>query len=122
MFTAVFLVERSGPADQRKRYGGAYGWLFGFPSALISIQKISEGGTSGTVVDPKKIFKMGLLRQASSIILCHNHPSGNLKPSEADIKITKKIKEAGDIMDIKVLDHIIVSETSYYSFADEGII
>jgi DNA repair protein RadC len=83
---------------------------------------ISEGGLSGTIADPKKIFKMALDNHAASIILCHNHPSGNIKPSEADIKLTKKLKEAGNLLEISILDHLIVGEENYFSFADEGMI
>jgi DNA repair protein RadC len=82
--------------------------------------RISEGGVSGTVVDPKKIYKIALDHHSSSLILGHNHPSGNIQPSEADHKITKKIKECGILLDIAVLDHIIVGNELYYSFADEG--
>ena len=82
--------------------------------------RISEGGVSGTVVDPKKIFKIALDHHSSSLILGHNHPSGNIQPSEADHKITKKIKECGILLDIAVLDHIIVGNEQYYSYADEG--
>ena len=73
-------------------------------NARLSIHSISEGGQSGTVVDPKKIFKLALEQNAASIVLCHNHPSGNLKPSDADIKLTKKLKEAGQMLDMPVLD------------------
>jgi len=83
---------------------------------------ISEGGISGTVVDPKKIFKIALDHHASSIILGHNHPSGNIQPSEADKQITKKIRDAGMMLDVAVLDHLIIGDDSYYSFADEGIL
>jgi DNA repair protein RadC len=82
--------------------------------------RISEGGISGTVVDPKKIFKIALELHASSIILGHNHPSGNTQPSEADAKITRKIKDCGMMLDMAVLDHIIIGGEMYYSFADEG--
>ena len=82
--------------------------------------RISEGGVSGTVVDPKKIYKIALDHHSSSLILGHNHPSGNIQPSEADHKITKKIKECGILLDIAVLDHIIVGNEQFYSFADEG--
>jgi DNA repair protein RadC len=82
--------------------------------------RISEGGVSGTVVDPKKIYKIALDHHSSSLILGHNHPSGNTQPSEADHKITKKIKECGVLLDIAVLDHIIVGNEQFYSFADEG--
>jgi len=83
---------------------------------------VGEGGMSGTVVDPKKIFKIAIENNAAGIILCHNHPSGSLKPSDSDIKLTRKIKEAGLNLDISVLDHIIIGEEKYYSFADEGML
>ena len=81
---------------------------------------ISEGGISGTVVDPKKIFKISLDNHASSIILGHNHPSGVVTPSEADCRITKKLHDAGAMLEVAVLDHLIIGEDSYYSFADDG--
>lgn len=83
---------------------------------------ISEGGITGTVADPRIILKKALDEDAVSIILCHNHPSGSLKPSRADEELTSKIREASKFFDIKVVDHIIVSEIGYYSFADEGIL
>lgn len=89
---------------------------------IIKKVRISEGGISGTVVDPKKIFQICLAQHATSIILGHNHPSGNLQPSEADTKITKKIRDCGVLLDVAVLDHIIVGDDRYYSFADEGTI
>lgn len=89
---------------------------------IIDKLKISQGGVSGTVADVKIILKNALQKLASSIIICHNHPSGNTKPSEADIKITKKIKEACILIDINVLDHIIITEKEYFSFADEGLL
>jgi len=89
---------------------------------IIKKSSISQGGIAGTVADPKKIFKTALEHNASSIILCHNHPSGNIKPSEADIKLTKKLKDAGVLLDISVLDHVIVGDNTYFSFADENLI
>ena len=83
---------------------------------------ISRGGITGTVADPRVILKKALEEDATSIVLCHNHPSGNLQPSRADEELTKKIKEAAGYFDIKVMDHIIVSEDGFYSFADEGIL
>lgn len=83
---------------------------------------ISSGGITGTVADPRVILKKALEENAVSIILCHNHPSGSLRPSRADEELTAKIKEAARYFDIKVIDHIIVSEDGYYSFADEGIL
>lgn len=88
---------------------------------VISKEQISAGGVSGTVVDAKIIFRKTLdIAPASSIILCHNHPSGNLRPSQADIDITQKLKKAGETLDISILDHLIIGENGYYSFADEG--
>ena len=83
---------------------------------------ISEGGITGTVADPRIILKKALEHDAVSMVLCHNHPSGNLKPSRQDEELTNKIKEASKYFDIKVIDHIIVSEEGYFSFADEGIL
>ena len=99
-------------------------WILVLNRANRMIQKIniSEGGISGTVADPKKIFKMALEHQGSSVILCHNHPSGNHNPSEADIRLTRKMKDAGNLLDLPVLDHVIIGNNSYYSFADEGMI
>ena len=83
---------------------------------------ISEGGITGTVADPRIILRKALEEDAVNLILCHNHPSGSLKPSRADEQLTTKIKEAARFLDITVLDHIIVSDDGYYSFADEGLI
>jgi DNA repair protein RadC len=83
---------------------------------------ISKGGITGTVADPRVILKKALEEDATSIVLCHNHPSGNLHPSRADEELTKKIKDAAGCFDIKIIDHIIVSEDGFYSFADEGIL
>ena len=88
---------------------------------VMGKQKVSAGGMSGTVVDPKIVFKAALDQKASSIILCHNHPSGNLKPSEQDIRLTKNLAEAGKMLEISVLDHVIVSNSGFFSFADEGM-
>jgi len=87
---------------------------------IMKTVKVSEGGISGTVVDPKKIFCIALENHATSIIISHCHPSGACTPSEADFKITKKLKDAGVLLEISVLDHIIVAHDAYYSFADEG--
>ena len=82
--------------------------------------KISQGGIAGTVVDPRIVAKYAIESLSPSVVLCHNHPSGNLKPSDADIAITNKIKAGLQLFDITVLDHIILTEDSYTSFADEG--
>ncbi len=89
---------------------------------IITRYNVSKGGLTGTVIDVRLILKKALEVYAASMIISHNHPSGNLTPSDADIKITKKIKEAGSIMDIPVLDHIIVTDNGYFSFADEGLL
>jgi len=91
-------------------------------NSVIRKECISRGGVAGTVVDAKIIFKIALDNLASSIMLFHNHPSGNLKPSDSDIAITKKMKEAGALLEISVLDHIIITDDSYFSFNDEGMI
>ncbi len=91
-------------------------------SHVLGWSKISEGGTSGTVVDIKIVFQHALLAHASSIIVAHNHPSGNLKPSQADIQITRKLVDSGKILDIPVLDHLIITRTGYHSFADCGLL
>lgn len=83
---------------------------------------ISKGGISGTIADTKIIFKNAIEYLASSIILCHNHPSGNLAPSEADKKLTKKLSEVGNMMESPVIDHLIIGENNYFSFADEGLL
>jgi len=90
-------------------------------NSILEKLKISQGGISGTVIDVRLIMKNAIEKLASGIILCHNHPSGNLNPSQSDIDITKKLVEAGKIMEINVLDHVIVTDKAYYSFADEGI-
>lgn len=89
-------------------------------SKVISIEEIHVGGMSAMVVDPKIIFQKALERKASSVILSHNHPSGAPSPSIEDMRLTEKVKLAGSYIDIKVLDHIIIGEGAYYSFADEG--
>jgi DNA repair protein RadC len=89
---------------------------------MIRKKRVSEGGVSGTVVDPKIIFKLAVDELASGIIVVHNHPSGNSKPSESDINLTKKIKEAGKVLEIALLDHLIIAHDRYFSFADEGLI
>src|ERR1039458_3040323 len=88
---------------------------------VLGWYKVSEGGMSGTVVDPKLIFSIALKGLSSSIIICHNHPSSNLKPSTEDINLTKRLKQAGALLEIPVLDHLILTTEGFYSFADEGM-
>ena len=84
---------------------------------------VSQGGMTGTVVDAKMVFACALKTKANSLILCHNHPSSNLKASQADLDLTKKLQQGGELLDIAVLDHLIISpEGGYYSFADEGLL
>jgi DNA repair protein RadC len=89
---------------------------------IIDRIKVSQGGTAGTVIDVKMILGYAIDKLASSIIICHNHPSGNTEPSKADIEITVRIRNAAKVMDIKLLDHIIIAENLYFSFLDEGLL
>ncbi|WP_407430491.1 DNA repair protein RadC [Arcticibacter sp.] len=88
---------------------------------VLSRHLISKGGQAGTIADPKIIFQTALENHSASIILGHNHPSGNVKPSQADLQLTRKLKDAGDLLDISVLDHLIFTDSGYLSFADEGL-
>jgi DNA repair protein RadC len=89
---------------------------------LLGRQQISRGGVAGTVVDAKVVFRKALetAPQACSVVLCHNHPSGNLYPSQADLELTLKLRQAGQVLDMQVIDHLIISQAGYYSFADDG--
>jgi DNA repair protein RadC len=89
---------------------------------ILHKQCVSNGGLTGTVADPVKIFRTAIENNAVGIILCHNHPSGNVKPSDADTKLTQKMRDGGKLIDISVLDHIIIGENKYFSFADEGLL
>ncbi len=89
---------------------------------VIKKKRVSEGGVSGTVADPKIIFKMALEELACGIVMAHNHPSSNLTPSQSDRDLTKKMKEAGKFLDVQLFDHIIVAGNKYFSFADEGFV
>jgi DNA repair protein RadC len=92
-------------------------------NSVLGIMPVSKGGLSRTVTDVRLIFQGAIKTNASWIIVCHNHPSGNLNPSESNTKITNKIKEAGNLMDIQLLDHLILTmDGSYYSFADNGLL
>ncbi len=114
----AFEVFQSKVAE--KNYEAFWIMLLNRANRILAIEKISDGGISGTVADPKKIFKLALDHYASCIILCHNHPSGNTDPSQADIQLTHKLIEAGKFLDLEILDHVIVGDENYYSFADEG--
>lgn len=89
---------------------------------VLGLVNVSSGGVSGTVADPKIIYVAALKANACALIISHNHPSGNVKPSRADEELTQKIKNAGSFLDIKLLDHLIITEETYFSFADEGLL
>lgn len=89
---------------------------------MLGVYVVSTGVVLATIADPKLIFAAAIKGSATAIILAHNHPSGQLKPSDADISLTKKLKEGGEFLEIPVLDHIIVTSENYYSFADEGVL
>ncbi|MCB9425578.1 MAG: DNA repair protein RadC [Flavobacteriales bacterium] len=89
---------------------------------VIRKEQLSKGSITGTLVDVRLVYKIALEIFATSIILCHNHPSGKLMPSTADRELTRKLKDAGECLDVKVLDHVIVTQQGYYSFADEGVL
>lgn len=99
-----------------------YMMLLNRANRVKGIRMISKGGIEGTVVDQKLIFAPALKTLSSGIILAHNHPSGNLKPSQSDISLTKKVRDAGELLDISLLDHLILTTEGHYSFADDGII
>jgi DNA repair protein RadC len=106
--------------DTMEHHENFYILLLNRTNKVLGVNKISEGGISGTVVDPKLVFQAALVSHASSIILAHNHPSGNTEPSDADIELTKKLSEAGKFMDLPILDHLILADEIYLSFKDEG--
>jgi DNA repair protein RadC len=99
-------------------------WIFLLDRANRVLRKVqvSRGGVSGTVADPKIIFKTAVDELACGIVLVHNHPSGNLKPSQSDIELTEKLRKAGRLLEIQVHDHIIIAGQNYFSFADEGML
>ena len=89
--------------------------------AVLGIKKIGQGGINGCVMDPRVIFQTALKANASAIIIAHNHPSGNLTPSQADLQLTKNLRTSGKLLEISVLDHLIIGDDAFYSFADEGL-
>jgi DNA repair protein RadC len=97
--------------------------ILNWSNTVLGIAAVSKGGISGTVTDVRIILQLAIKSNASGLIVCHNHPSGNLNPSESDTRLTQKIKESGHIMDIQLLDHIIITaDDNYYSFADNGLL
>ena len=115
---AQYLKEKYQDLDH-EQFGCVY---LNIANKIISIDTISKGGLSATIVDTRIILKSALDHRASALILFHNHPSGNLQPSSQDIQVTQKMKAASDMLDIKLLDHIIISHAGYFSFADENLI
>jgi DNA repair protein RadC len=98
-----------------------YVLLLNSANNVIGMSEISSGGFTATLADPKVIFGMALKANCCKLILAHNHPSGNLKPSDADLKLTRRLVEGGKILDLEVLDHLIVTRDRFYSFGDEGL-
>lgn len=119
---SIAVYEEMYPLIGEASYEEFWILLLNRANRLIKKILISEGGLTGTVADPKKIFAYAFEYKAASIILCHNHPSGNIQPSTADIKLTKKMQQGGLFLDLPVLDHIIISGNKFYSFADEEMI
>jgi DNA repair protein RadC len=116
----VFHLMKPELLDETVEY--FYILLLNRANYVIKKQFISKGGTNGTVADPKIIFKYALDNMASSIILIHNHPSGNIKPSEQDRRLTARLKVVGENLEVPVLDHVIFTDVAYFSFSDEGLI
>lgn len=118
---AVKLIRRIWEDDiqYRERF---YMVMLDRANKVIGFTLIGVGGSSAVTADVKMILQTALLTHAQAIIIAHNHPSGNLKPSQSDIHLTKRVKEGSDIMDITLIDHIILTENSYYSFAENGIL
>lgn len=115
------LLKRNWDADKIELMEQFKILLLNQANKVLAISELSTGGITGTVADPKMIFMTALRANACNIILAHNHPSGSLKPSRADIDLTKKIREGGQLLEIGVLDHLIITSEAYYSFADEGM-
>lgn len=118
IFKAIFAYDD----NDLNSYECSYALLLDQSHKVLGIQKIGEGAVNMCIVPISKVAQAALLSHANAVILCHNHPSGNLRPSAADIDITRKAKQGLALLDILVLDHIIISEKGYYSFADEGMI
>lgn len=114
------LVARQFYFDDLEIYESFFTIYMNNQNKIIGWSKISQGGITGTTVDPRIIFKYAIESLATGIIMVHNHPSGNLKPSDSDIILTDKIKQGGKILEIKLLDHLILNKECYFSFADNG--
>ena len=108
--------------DYMEHREASFAVLLSRANRVLGVIRLSEGGVSGTVIDVKILFQSAILSNASGIIISHNHPSGNLTASSADLSLTKKIAAAGKLLDIQLLDHLIITDEGYYSLADEGLI
>jgi DNA repair protein RadC len=115
----IMLLHADGKLDHIEYF---WAMLLTRHNNVLGIFLVSQGGLSGTVADPKVIFQAALKSSSNSLILCHNHPSGQTKPSDADLKLTRQLVEAGKMLDLPVMDHVIISSESYFSFANEGIL
>lgn len=120
--TAFDLLKRAYPSDRMDYKEFFYVMLLNRKNEVLGVSCIGEGATSGVVVNKKEVFQLMLRANASAVILSHNHPSGNLKPSMNDIELTKKLVEFSKLIDVQILDHLILTSESYFSFADEGMI
>jgi DNA repair protein RadC len=114
------LIRRVYNVDTIEHHEQFYVFLMNRANHVLGFSRVSQGGTSGTVVDTRIILQLALKTNASAMMISHNHPSGQLRPSEQDILITRKLKEAAKLFDISLLDHLIMTADSYYSFADNG--
>lgn len=120
--TSIDVYELIAPQFKDLNHEEFWILLLNRANRVTSKHLISKGGQAGTIADPKIIFNIALENHAASIILAHNHPSGNLKPSHSDLELTKKLRSAGQFLDLPVLDHLIVADQGFLSFADEGIL
>lgn len=120
--TAYELFKQTFNADTFNWHEEAILLCLNNSNKVVGFYKISSGGITGTVIDVRMIFTIALNSLATSIMLAHNHPSGTLVASQSDIDITKKLKSAGEVMDIKLLDHLIITDEDYFSFSDNGIL
>lgn len=120
--TVAKIMRSILPKEQINYREYMYALYLNNSNKIVGYQLMSIGGLTATVVDIRILLQGALLTSSTAIILCHNHPSGTLKPSQADNQITQKVKKASEFMDIKLLDHLILTEKSYFSFADEGVL
>lgn len=120
--TSIDVYEAISPQFKDLNHEEFWVLLMNRANRIISSNLVSKGGQAGTIADPKIIFNIALENHAASIILAHNHPSGNLNPSQADLDLTKKMHSAGQLLDLPVLDHLIISDHGFLSFADEGLL